>query len=255
MSREETAQPKKYYTIVQGTFRTQVPQDHPEAVRRDWTSADGKTSGTKYERIIRALYGYITDVSFADSEFGKQIYIKLDKNMSGEEPTIALNVASREAEDFMKKLPNIDLTQEVQLKPYSFTGDESDEVRGMSVMQPDDFGDFKKKITNYFYDIPANAPRGTRGKNINGFPSPVGDTDNYDKDDWKIYFLTCRKFLTDYIEKNISPKFAKLPVRTPTAPMAAYPKVNNDPAAIDAAFEASDNAIDELGLGTMPSEK
>ena len=45
MSREEISQPKKYYTIVQGTFRTQVPQDHPEAYRRDWTSADGKKSG------------------------------------------------------------------------------------------------------------------------------------------------------------------------------------------------------------------
>ncbi|MEO8630871.1 MAG: hypothetical protein ABI612_22655, partial [Betaproteobacteria bacterium] len=145
MSREEISQPKKYYSIVQGTFRTQVPQEHPEAVRRDWKSADGKSSGTKYERVIRALYGYITDVSFAETEFGMQIYVKLDKNVDGEEPTVALNVASREAEDLMKKLPNVALAQEVQLRPYAFDGTEGDEVRGMSVMQADEHGDFKKK--------------------------------------------------------------------------------------------------------------
>jgi hypothetical protein len=34
----------------------------------------------------------------------------------------------------MKKLPNIDLTQEVQLRPYAFDGTEGEEVRAMSVM-------------------------------------------------------------------------------------------------------------------------
>ena len=249
MSREELNQPKKYYTIVQGTFRTQVPQEHPEAVRRDWKSADGKSSGTKYERVIRALYGYITDVSFADSEYGKQVYIKLDKLSDGEEPTIALNVASREAEDFLKKLPNIDFAKEVQLRPFNFTGDENDEVRGMSVMQPDEWAEFKKKITNYFYDIPVDAPKGTRGKNVNGFPIPSGDTDSFDKDDWKIYFLTCRKFLTDYTEKHIRPKLAAAVPNL--VPAAAKKYENADPDAIDAAFDA---AVSDLGLGEMPSK-
>ena len=89
MSREDTRQPQSYFTIIQGDFRTQVAEDHPEAVRRDWKSADGSQSGTKFERVVRALYGYITDISFADGEYGMQWFIKLDKNADGKEPTIA----------------------------------------------------------------------------------------------------------------------------------------------------------------------
>ncbi len=241
MSREELSQPKKYYSIVQGTFRTQVPQDHPEAVRRDWTSADGKTSGTKYERVIRALYGYITDISFADTEYGTQLFVKLDKNTAGEEPTIALNIASREAEDLMKKLPNVDFKQEVQLRPYAFDGTEGDEVRGMSVMQPDEFGDFNFKVTNYFYQAPpADAPKGTRGKTINGFPTPDGDTDRYSKDDWKIYFLLCRKFLKQFTEDNLIPRLKSTLVPVSEAPAKkSYPAdaQGSDPDAIDKAFD------------------
>ena len=61
MSREEIREKNLYYTIVGGSFRVQVPQDHPNAVRRDWTSTDGK-SGTKYERVVDTLIGYIDDI-------------------------------------------------------------------------------------------------------------------------------------------------------------------------------------------------
>jgi hypothetical protein len=230
MSREEISQPKKYYSIVQGTFRTQVPQDHPEAVRRDWTSADGKSSGTKYERVIRALYGYITDISFADTEYGTQIFIKLDKNVDGEEPTVALNIASREAEDLMKKLPNVDFSKEVQLRPYSFDGREGDEVRGMSVMQADEFGDFKGKIVNYFFDFEAK-------KNINGFPIPDGDVDQYMKDDWKIYFLRCRKFLVQHTKDVVIPRLGVPSVLAPTTPAPKQEAFGSDPDAIDKAWD------------------
>jgi len=238
MSREEISQPKKYYTIVDGTFRTQVPEDHPDAVRRDWKSADGKSSGTKYERIIRALYGYITEISFADTQFGMQIYIKLDKNTDGEEPTVALNVTSREAEDLMKKLPNIDLALEVQLRPYAFDGTEGDEVRGMSVMQPDEFGDFKKKVVGFFRDFDAK-------KNINGFPNPDGDTDSYSKDDWKIYFLLCRKFLIHYTTENVIPLIKRTSTPKPATPPVAHDMDGSDPDAIDRAFDEH--------MGPMPA--
>lgn len=195
MSREEIKDKKLYYTIVSGSFRVQVPQDDPTAVRRDWKSADGTKSGTKYERIVNSFVGYIENIDFRDGEYGMQVYITLDENESGEKPVIALATASREAEDLLKKLPNVDFSKEVRLRPFNFEGSEGDEVRGMEVMQPNEEGEFKVKITNFFRDAEKKV-------NINGYPNPEGDTDEYSKDDWKIYFLSARKFLINYTKEH-----------------------------------------------------
>jgi hypothetical protein len=230
MSREHIEQPKKYYTVIGGSFRVQVPKDDPAAIMREWKSADGKSSGVKYERIVSALFGFIQDVSFFDGDYGMQITIKLDFNDKQEQPVIALNAASREGEDFLKKLPSIDLTKEVKLRPYNFTGEGGDEVRAMDIRQPDNLGDFKVKITNFFRDD-------VKKENINGFPNPDGDVSEYSKDDWKIHFLSARKFLINYTRTNICPKFQDLQhhITTTADAEAVYPEDNDsnvdDPAA------------------------
>lgn len=205
MSREEIVKKGKYYTIIQGSFVTQVPQDHPDAVRRDWKSADGSKSGTKYERVVNALFGFIKDISFHDGDYGMQIYIKLDENEEGEEPIIALPTASREGEDFMKKLPNIDLAKEVRLRPFNFKGNEGDEVRGMEIMQPDTEDKFKVKITNFFQTSVKQADDSIKRDYLNGYPKPEGT--DLSKDEWKLYFMQARLFLIKYTKEHIVPKF------------------------------------------------
>lgn len=197
MSHETVAEKNLYYTIVGGSFRVQVSPEHPEAVRRDWTSADGSKSGTKYERIVKSLIGYIEDIQFRDGEYGMQMYIALDENKDGWKPVIALSTASREAEDLMRKLPNVDFTKEVSLRPFNFEGTGGDEVRGMEVLQPDANSNFEVKIKNHFRDA-------EKKENINGMPSPEGETSDYSKDDWKLYFLTVRKFLVSNTRDRVS---------------------------------------------------
>lgn len=201
MAREEVREPALYYTIIDGTFRTVVPKDDPFAVRRDWSTPDGK-SGTKYEKIVTALIGYITDIAFFDGEYGQQIVVSLDKDANGKTPKIALNTASREAESLMKRLPGIDFAQEVRLRPYAFTDQtDGDEVKGIEVLQPDQSGDFAAKIGDFFKDQETKAL-------INGYPIPQGDTDSYSKDQWKAYFLNARIFLVDHIKNNVIPRLA-----------------------------------------------
>lgn len=202
MAREEIRENNTYYTIIGGSFRVQVDKDEPNAVRRDWTSADGARSGTKYERHVKALRGYIEDIQFRDGEYGMQVYVMLDENEDGSKPVIAMQTSSREAEDFLKKLPAINLLKEVRLRPFNFEGDSGDEVRGMEVLQEDEFGEFSVKIKNYFRDA-------EKKENINGYPSPEGDTESYSKDDWKLYFLTARKFLVGYTRDTMAPKVAQ----------------------------------------------
>ena len=48
MSKEGIVNRGTFYTIISGSFRAKVSQDDPRAIRRDWTSPDGKEKGTKY---------------------------------------------------------------------------------------------------------------------------------------------------------------------------------------------------------------
>ena len=188
--REEIRKKVRYYTIIEGSFRVQVDQNNPEAIKRDWKSADGKMSGTKYERIVNSVIGYIEDIQFYEGEYGTEVNIGFDKSEDGYRPIVALKLSTREGEDFLKKLPNIDLLREVRLRPFNFNGDEGDEVRGMDVKQEDEKGEFKKKIKSYFQTDDR--------KSINGYPVPEGDLGDFSKDDWKIYFLQTRKFLKTF---------------------------------------------------------
>lgn len=206
MSREEIRTPGTYYTIIDGTFRTQVPADSEGAIRRDWVSKDGTKSGTKYERHVNALIGKITNVQFFDGDFGQQLVISLDADEAGRVPRIALQVASREAEDVMKKLPAVDMTKEVRFRPFAFKDDKDREVRGIEMAHAGADGKWTEKITNFFKDPETS-------ENRNGFPAPKDeDTSGYTADQWKLYFLECRIFLVNYTKEKVAPKIAPAPV-------------------------------------------
>jgi hypothetical protein len=139
-----------------------------------------------------------------------QVYIMLDENADGSKPVIALSTASREGEDLLKKLPSIDLLKDVRLRPFNFEGDTGDEVRGMEVTQQDAEGKYTVKVKNYFRDFEAKT-------NINGYPNPEGDTEDYSKDDWKLYFLQARKFLVNYTKENMQAAVAQAVIDRGTA--------------------------------------
>lgn len=225
MSREQIIKKGLYFSIIDGSFRTKVPQEHPEAVRRDWKSADGKKSGTKYEREVNALFGFIKDIQFNDGEYGMNININLDENEEGQSPIVSMGIATREGEDFLKKLPNIDLSKELRLRPFNFTGESNDDVRGIEIMQQDSEGNFTVKIKNFFRDT-------EKRENINGYPTPDAETSS--SDDWKLFFLQARKFLVKYAKENIVPKLND----TRYIAKEEAPQIKNgDPDAIDRSFE------------------
>lgn len=200
MSREESIDNKnKYYTIHDGTFRVQVPVNHPEAIARDWETKDGK-SGTKYERHVKALFGKVTGVAIREGDYGKNLNIYLDENEDGEVPCITLGVSSRYGEDLLKKLPALPaLTdQEYRFMPYDFVDEKNADrrVRGVSITSKDGEEKFTVKVGNFFFD---------GEKNVNGYPDPTDE----DKSDWEFYFKKANKFLVKYAEEKVVPKYAK----------------------------------------------
>lgn len=199
MTREEIYTPKIYYSIIDGTFRQKVPKEHPDAVAREWESSDGKTKGTKYERVINTLICKIEGIEFHEGDYGMNVEVILDENADGINPVLSISVGSKEGEDFLKKIPNVDLTKEVKLRPFNFEGEKGEKVRGLEIIQFTESGE-PIKIKNFFRDEEAK-------KNINGLPSPEKENIDMTKTDWKIYFLQVNAFLVKYTQDSIVPKF------------------------------------------------
>lgn len=207
---------KRYYTVIDGSFHTEVPENDPKAVRRDWKSPDGSRSGTKYERIEKALFGRITGVYFHDGAYGKNLNIVLEEK-DGETPVISFATASRYGESFMKLLPSVSLEKPVRIMPYSFIPEgQTKEKTGVSVAHQDPTGKFTEKVGNFFWDEATQKP-------THGFPV-IEDSSKYDKEDWKIHFLQVRKFMVNYIQENICSKFSEETKNESTD----YPEVNSE---------------------------
>ena len=80
----------------------------------------------------------------------------------------------------------------------------------MEVTQEDADGKFTVKTSNSFRDA-------EKKENINGYPSPEGDTDDYSKDDWNFYFLQARKFLVSFTKEKMQAAVAQAVIVRGTA--------------------------------------
>lgn len=169
-----------------GTLRLQVPEGTEGAVRREYESSDGK-KGVKYEQVFKSLSGKITNIEEYEGDYGISLLVTF--TYDGGEDIIAFSTSTPYGEDFMKKLPAINLEEFVTIQPYSFTDDNGKMRKGVSITQGD------QKIQNFFVE-----KNGDEYKNLHGYPEPNGDESS--SDDWKVYFLQCRKFLLNYTREN-----------------------------------------------------
>lgn len=215
---EQSTNNTVWYSIIEGKFHQKVDKDTDGAVMREWSTPDGK-SGVKYELVFNALFGLIEDIRIEDSEYGKQIKIYLDKDENGRTPVIVTSADSKYGVDFLKKLPNVKLEQEVRFLPFDFENDDGQRVIGLRLEHKDSDGKYTVKLGNYFYD---------GGKSINGFPVPPENArDTWDKKDWKNYFeYTVVKFLIGYTIENVLPK---LKTKPSSSVLPEYPEEEINP--------------------------
>lgn len=208
---------ERYISVkADGRFHEKVPEGTEGAVLREYTvKKDGvETKGQKWELLYREVSGvHITNIRFEDGDYGENILLTLSDGE--QEVTWSESTGSNFGSDLMQKLPNIDLSQKVSFKPYAFEDEHGKDKRGVTIAQSD-------KITNFFYD---------GEKNVHGFPVWPKELEKMTKDDWKMYFLQVKMFLTDYTKENIVPKFAEGIEKTETS--YEYPTNDLDPTAID----------------------
>ena len=166
-----------------GKFHVTVPEGTEGAILREYESSEGE-KGEKYELLYDTLSGVLEGIYFRDSEYGNQLHICLGG------VDLSLNANSNFASDFMKKLPNINVDEHVDIGGYAFADSKTKKTkRGIVVKQGDD------KIANFFYDA-------DKDKELHDFPTPEKDNDDMDTDDWKIHFIKVTKFLVAYTTKN-----------------------------------------------------
>ena len=196
-----------------GSIRPTVNENTEGAVKRDYESSDGK-KGTKFELVYKAIGGKITGLAFYDGDYGKNLQIDITHDAGTH--TLSLGTASNFGEDFLKKLPNIDLNEEVVITPYAFEDEKGKMKKGVTITQDGE------KIQNFFYDAEKKV-------NLHGYPKLTQkQIDSFDTDDWKVYFIGARKFLIEYAIKNI-PLFATTANKANGSDTkVAYPTNDND---------------------------
>jgi len=181
-----------------GTVREKVPEGTEGCVRREIEDQKTKEITVVFEMVHESVDGMIGNITLKEGKFGDQLIIPMT---DGDDTfTLALSVAQNFGEDFMKKLPNIDKTKPVLLKPFSFTSDAGKPVRGIDIRQ--DWNEHEPitkengtKITSFYQE-----GSGRDTKNLHGYPQAEAGTKG---DDWKIYFAVARKFLIkDLSEKG-----------------------------------------------------
>lgn len=99
-----------FLTISQGKLVRRVDESTPGAVSR--TNKVGKVV---HELFYTSLIGHVKDVTTKETEYGKFWVVKVQS--SDNTYQIDINYASGYAFSFLKALPNVDLSQNVELSP------------------------------------------------------------------------------------------------------------------------------------------
>jgi hypothetical protein len=171
---------KPYLSLIQGTLRQKVDADTQGAKKRDWETPSGE-KGSKWELIYTAWEGIVKDIYIKDTEYGKFLNVEFD------DAILSIGTESRYFNDFVQKLASADITKPITVKPYDFEADNGKRQIGINIFQDG------KKLKNYFWDEEKKQAK-------EGYPTPEGDTKNFDKDDWKMHFIKVRKFLEAYAQ-------------------------------------------------------
>lgn len=213
-----------FSVLSDGKFHQTVPETTEGAVKRDYELKDG-TKGSKWELIAQSISGRIANVGIYEGDFGKQVQIDLG---SGKELiSIYLSTLSPFGEDFMKKLPNIDMEKDVRIVPYAFEDEATKKKRrGLTIYQDKDGEDIK--VQDFYHK-----KDGEKSAAVNGYPEVPAESKEWDSEDWKLYFATARKFMLEQMKKHLLfNRTAKTEGMSAAFTPESYPTEESDPLGI-----------------------
>ena len=154
------------------------------AKSRSYEDKDGNAK-VKFELHHKNLTGVITDIAFVKTDFGEQANITLES--SDDKVVLHMSTDSNYFSDLAKKLPNVAINDLVTVNPYDFVDDKGKKRRGITIIQDG------VKLSSFYYDPKTK-------KNVGDLPTPAKNGEGFDSDDWKVYFVSVKKFLKAQVE-------------------------------------------------------
>jgi len=187
----------RYLTILaDGKLHERVDEETEGAKVRTKKDKDGnvedvvdKDGNLIYELTYPGITANIKKIKFNEGDYGTNINIDLEDE-DDNKYVLSLQCSSNYGERFMEVLPNLDLNEEVEFTPYSFTPrGSSDKVRGITISQNGEKLEsaFAVKDEDGNYDVL-----------IKGFPMPDAKK-KYNSEKWKTFFSQRREWLMDYM--------------------------------------------------------
>jgi len=177
------------YVLADGLLREQVDETAEGAKLRIIKNDDGTEKMRKWEYTYPGITGFITGVTTRDGDYGTSILISI-KDSNDEEFTLALQAKSKYGEDFLHKLPNVQLTKEISIKPYNFT-DGDQKKSGVTLTQSG------VKLTNAF-----NWKEGDEWKSVDGYPQVDEKKKPKNSDQWMVFFTQRREWVLEYLKEK-----------------------------------------------------
>jgi hypothetical protein len=172
--------------------KQKVDKDTPGSVKRQ-TQSGTDSWALEHDYII----GKIENIFYKeDVQYGNSFEIVISD--VADTYQLSLSETSRYCVAFLKKLPNIDLTNNVKLIAYDFTDKEGKRKSGLSIEQEG------QKIGSYY----ERKQEDGKWKLLYKFPDPKG-IDFHDKDEAKIYFIRVKKFLKSQFDELFKDTFGK----------------------------------------------
>lgn len=209
-----TGSPKIYLSVGFGKIRQKslenkqkVDSNTPGAVKRE-TQSGAESWALEHDYIT----GKIENIFYKeDAQYGNSFEVVISDGI--DKYQLSFTEDSRFWFDFMKKLPNIDLSQNVKITAYDFVNKEGKKVAGISVEQNG------TKILSFY-----EKKNGEKWELLHGFPTSDG-INFKDKDELKIYFIKVKKFLREEFSRLFSDKFKK----TENAHPATEENISSEP--------------------------
>lgn len=191
---------KTYLSVSNGRLRRKAEEGEEGATKRTVKRDDGSELVIS-EMVFDSLSGSLADAKIVKGTYGEQLMLLIS---DVEEFSIYLSMNSPYASDFIRKFNNIDLSKEVELVPYSFEVDGFTN-NGITIYQLVD-GD-RIKLSNYFINVEADKSGKKKVTYLHGYPKrPEGELDESDA---KIYKIQRTKFLKEFFNNEILPKFSE----------------------------------------------
>jgi hypothetical protein len=182
-----------YFSIGGGNIVLPAEADAEGAKLRTWKRPD-KTEGSKWEYRERDVTGMITGLEFIEGKFGDNLSVEIT-NSECKKAKLQLGVDSDYFKSFASCLKSIHLEEEVVFNAYDFTAEDGKRRRGMSLKQDG------QKVQSFYYDVEKKEAK-------NGMPSVDKKTaKTYEKDDWKIFYMSVKKFLKAEVKSVLLPDF------------------------------------------------